>query len=190
MLRNTEHRMKHWLQLVAIPNSASSSSNQEMQAKKKKNYLLTSRKPAHVRLAGNRLRLLVVPLCSRFLLLPHLLKVRKVEKEAKRAKKKEEENRALLPRSSRLASKTSNTFGKTSPTGSRRARYVTTFKRMPAGERVTSSLRTSALVVAGLSPTMTAGALLLKSTELHLLKRLRRSRKTLHPCQFPQFLPL
>ena len=28
-LKNTEHRMKHWLQLVAIPNS-SSSSNQEM----------------------------------------------------------------------------------------------------------------------------------------------------------------
>ena len=35
-LRNPEHRMKHWLQLVAIPNSASSSSSQEMQAMKKR----------------------------------------------------------------------------------------------------------------------------------------------------------
>ena len=35
-LRNPEHRLKHWLQLVAIPNSASSSSSQEMQAMKKR----------------------------------------------------------------------------------------------------------------------------------------------------------
>ena len=35
-LRNTEHRMKHWLQLVAIPNPPSSSSNQELQSLKKR----------------------------------------------------------------------------------------------------------------------------------------------------------
>ena len=35
-LRNTEHRMKHWLQLVAIPNAPSSSSNQELQSLKKR----------------------------------------------------------------------------------------------------------------------------------------------------------
>ena len=34
--RNPEHRMKHGLQLVAIPNSASSSSSQEIQAMKKR----------------------------------------------------------------------------------------------------------------------------------------------------------
>ena len=35
-LRNNEHRMKHWLQLVAIPNASSSSSNQELQSLKKR----------------------------------------------------------------------------------------------------------------------------------------------------------
>ena len=35
-LRNVEHRMKHWLQLVAIPNAPSSSSNQELQSLKKR----------------------------------------------------------------------------------------------------------------------------------------------------------
>ena len=35
-LRNTEHRMKHWLQLVSIPNAPSSSSNQELQSLKKR----------------------------------------------------------------------------------------------------------------------------------------------------------
>ena len=35
-LRNTEHRTKHWLQLVAIPNAPSSSSNQELQSLKKR----------------------------------------------------------------------------------------------------------------------------------------------------------
>ena len=35
-LPNTEHRMKHWLQLVAIPNTPSSSSNQELQSFKKR----------------------------------------------------------------------------------------------------------------------------------------------------------
>ena len=35
-LRNTEHLMKHWLQLVAIPNAPSSSSNQELQSLKKR----------------------------------------------------------------------------------------------------------------------------------------------------------
>ena len=35
-LRNNEHRMKHWLQLVAIPNAPSSSSNQELQTLKKR----------------------------------------------------------------------------------------------------------------------------------------------------------
>ena len=35
-LKNTEHRMKHWLQLVAIPNAPASSSNQEMQTLKKR----------------------------------------------------------------------------------------------------------------------------------------------------------
>ena len=35
-LRNDEHRMKHWLQLVAIPNAPSSSSNQELQSLKKR----------------------------------------------------------------------------------------------------------------------------------------------------------
>ena len=35
-LRNTEHRMKHWLQPVAIPNAPSSSSNQELQSQKKR----------------------------------------------------------------------------------------------------------------------------------------------------------
>ena len=35
-LRNPKHRMKHWLQLVAIPNAPSSSSSQEMQALKKR----------------------------------------------------------------------------------------------------------------------------------------------------------
>ena len=34
-LRDKEHRMKHWLQLVAIPNSAASSDKQEMQNMKK-----------------------------------------------------------------------------------------------------------------------------------------------------------
>ena len=35
-LRNTENRMKHWLQLVAIPNAPSSSSSQELQSLKKR----------------------------------------------------------------------------------------------------------------------------------------------------------
>ena len=35
-LRNPEHRMKHWLQLVAIPNAPSSSSGPEIQALKKR----------------------------------------------------------------------------------------------------------------------------------------------------------
>ena len=35
-LRNVEHRMKHWLQLVAIPNAPSSSSSQELQSLKKR----------------------------------------------------------------------------------------------------------------------------------------------------------
>ena len=35
-LRNTEHRMRHWLQLVAIPNAPSSSSSQELQSLKKR----------------------------------------------------------------------------------------------------------------------------------------------------------
>ena len=35
-LRNTEHRMKHWLQLVAIPNTSSSSSGSELQSLKKR----------------------------------------------------------------------------------------------------------------------------------------------------------
>ena len=35
-LRNMEHRMKHWLQLVAIPNAPSSSSSQELQSLKKR----------------------------------------------------------------------------------------------------------------------------------------------------------
>ena len=35
-LRNTEHRMKHCLQLVAIPNAPSSSSSQELQSLKKR----------------------------------------------------------------------------------------------------------------------------------------------------------
>ena len=35
-LRNTEHRMKHWLQLVAIPNTSSSSSGPELQSLKKR----------------------------------------------------------------------------------------------------------------------------------------------------------
>ena len=35
-LRNTEHRMKHWLQLIAIPNTHSSSSGSELQSLKKR----------------------------------------------------------------------------------------------------------------------------------------------------------
>ena len=35
-LRNTEHRMKHWLQLIAIPNAPSSSSGPELQSFKKR----------------------------------------------------------------------------------------------------------------------------------------------------------
>ena len=35
-LRNPEHRMKHWLQLVAIPNAPSSSSGSDLQALKKR----------------------------------------------------------------------------------------------------------------------------------------------------------
>ena len=35
-LRNPEHRMKHWLQLVAIPNAPSSSSSSDIQALKKR----------------------------------------------------------------------------------------------------------------------------------------------------------
>ena len=35
-LRNTEHRMKHWLQLIAIPNTPSSSSGSELQSLKKR----------------------------------------------------------------------------------------------------------------------------------------------------------
>ena len=35
-LRNTEHRMKHWLQLVAIPNTFSSSSGPKLQSLKKR----------------------------------------------------------------------------------------------------------------------------------------------------------
>ena len=35
-LRNPEHRMKHWLQLVAIPNALSSSSGSDLQALKKR----------------------------------------------------------------------------------------------------------------------------------------------------------
>ena len=35
-LRNNEHRMKHWSQLVAIPNAPSSSSNLELQSLKKR----------------------------------------------------------------------------------------------------------------------------------------------------------
>ena len=34
--RNTEHRMKHWLQLIAIPNTPSSSSSSELQSLKKR----------------------------------------------------------------------------------------------------------------------------------------------------------
>ena len=39
-LRNNEHRMKHWLQLVAIPNAPSSSSNQELQSLTQKQLAL------------------------------------------------------------------------------------------------------------------------------------------------------
>ena len=35
-LRNTEHRMKHWLQLIAIPNTPSLSSGSELQSLKKR----------------------------------------------------------------------------------------------------------------------------------------------------------
>ena len=35
-LKNTEHRVKHWLQLVAVSNTLSSSSNQEKQTLKKR----------------------------------------------------------------------------------------------------------------------------------------------------------
>ena len=35
-LRDKEHRMKHWLQLVAIPNSAASSDKQELQNMRKR----------------------------------------------------------------------------------------------------------------------------------------------------------
>ena len=35
-LRNPEHRMKHWLQLVAIPNAPSSPSSSDIQALKKR----------------------------------------------------------------------------------------------------------------------------------------------------------
>ena len=35
-LRNTEHRMKHWLQLIAVPNTPSSSSGPELQSLKKR----------------------------------------------------------------------------------------------------------------------------------------------------------
>ena len=53
-LRNTEHRMKHWLELVAIPNSPSSSSNPELQSLKKRISDLEkarSRSPRRNRLA-------------------------------------------------------------------------------------------------------------------------------------------
>ena len=35
-LRNPEHRMKHWLQLVAIPHAPSSSNSSDIQALKKR----------------------------------------------------------------------------------------------------------------------------------------------------------
>ena len=53
-LHNTEHRMKHWLQLVAIPNAPSSSGSQELQSLKKRIADLEkarSRSPRQKRLA-------------------------------------------------------------------------------------------------------------------------------------------
>ena len=48
ILKNAEHRMKHWLQLVAIPNTPSSSSSQEMQT------LKIWKRRAHALLVGVR----------------------------------------------------------------------------------------------------------------------------------------
>ena len=41
-LRNPEHRMKHWLQLVAIPNAPSSSSSSDIQSVAEDRSLTTS----------------------------------------------------------------------------------------------------------------------------------------------------
>ena len=82
-LKNSEHRMKHWLQLVAIPNSASSSSNSEMQALKKRGSPILER-------FGHETDVAVkwsLDACTS-LRLPRLLKVRKEAKEATKSKGK------------------------------------------------------------------------------------------------------
>ena len=55
-LRKTEHRMRHWLQLVAIPNAPSSSNSQELQSLKKRITDLEKARSRSPRAAGSRQR--------------------------------------------------------------------------------------------------------------------------------------
>ena len=108
-LRNNEHRMKHWLQLAAIPNAPSSSNAPELQALKKRITGLEKAR-SRSRRRQNRRLLLVVLLCLRFPLLRHPLRAGKEEEEATTRKvKKEEESQHRLLRSLQFVPRTSTT---------------------------------------------------------------------------------
>ena len=87
-LRNTEHRMKHWLQLIAIPNTPSSSSGSELQSLNKRTAdLEKARSRSPRRKERDRPLLALVLPCLLSLLLLLALKGRKEEEGTVRARK-------------------------------------------------------------------------------------------------------
>ena len=80
-LRNHEHRMKHWLHLVAIPNAPSSSSSQEIQALRKRISDLEKARSRSPRRNAQRQNAMVL-LSSPSRLLPHPLRDPKEGKDA------------------------------------------------------------------------------------------------------------
>ena len=103
--KNQEQHMKHWLQLVATPNSSASSNQQQMQDMKKR---ISDLDRAHRARIHRSKQQFLVRLSMRFQLLQHPLTVQKEVKEATTKRgERETANLVRLLRSRQVVPRTS-----------------------------------------------------------------------------------
>ena len=195
-LRNMEHRMKHWLQLVAIPNAPSSSSSQELQSLKKRISDLEKHALAHHdgTIKSNS-HLPAVLRCSLFLLLrlPH--RDRRVARAGKEVVSNSQRLRVQakvrLPRTSIILCGSPTNFDRTFTRNFIRTKFATISRGRLASARMgPASSRMYAWAVAVRSLTTTASASLRSSPDLHLLQSLIQFPRFILPRPFPRLFPL
>ena len=195
-LRNTEHRMKHWLQLVAIPNAPSSPSSQELHSLKKRISDLEKARSRSPRRSNQKQ--ITAPGGSQMLALPAPSAPAQGRKGGKPNRRAGARNTASKGSGKGQASKDFDylmklfwNFVRTFMKNFTRTRFALDSRRRPASVQMGhASSRMCAWAAAVRSLTTTASASPQSSHEPHLLQSLTQSLRFNLPCPFPRWFPL